>query len=238
MPSCYLCKKDVTSGYVVCGECVGELKNNGLPHVLDDYIAMLALNIVSDNTVYPCSMCEYKDCAPGNSEITRNECHKGVSSWLRSRANEFAASGTGILGKLKTVCPFPEVFEDIDDVDSLNRGVPRREIGHIRADYNNYRWWNTVWPAHEDLATAEIKAEIDRTYEALTANNALYDLNVLRRFCWLHPEAQASPKADDEFSFYLVGETCDFRVQFITRDLDYNMYLTAYAKAESDREVD
>lgn len=80
--------------------------------------------------------------------------------------------------------------------------------------------------------------EIDHTYEALTASDALHDLNTLRRFCWSHPEAQSSPETDDEFNFYLVGETCDFWIRLITRDKDYNMYLNAYAKPESGQEVD
>lgn len=108
--------------------------------------------------------------------------------------------------------------------------VPRRKIGHIRADYDGYRWWSTAWPLHGNLAKAEVTAEIDRTYEALTAKDALADLDTLRRFCWSHPEAQFSPNADDEFNFYLMGERCDFWVRLITREKDYNMYLHAYAK--------
>ncbi len=137
---------------------------------------------------------------------------------------------SGILGRLKTVCLFPEVFEDLEPAGSPYGEVPRRKIGHIRADYDGYRWWSTAWPLHGNLAKAEVTAEIDRTYEALTAKDALADLDTLRRFCWSHPEAQCSPNADDEFNFYLMGERCDFWVRLITREKDYNMYLHAYAK--------
>ncbi len=234
MPTCLMCKKDVVSGYVLCGDCAGELKTNHLPHILEYYITRLASNIAYDDTVYPCFMCENEDCSLGKEGVTRYDCHKGLSDWFRSRANEFFSnSKPGILGKLKMVCPFPEVFEDLEPDGTPHEGDPRRKIGHIRADYDKYRWWNTVWPSHWDLATDEVKTEMGRTYDALTASDALCDLNALRHFCWLHPEAQVRPEVDDDFNFYLVGETCDFWVRLITRNKDYNMYLNVYAKGEA-----
>ena len=74
-------------------------------------------------------------------------------------------------------------------------------------------------------------------YDALTAKDALANLDTLRRFCWSQPEAQFSPEVDDDFNFYLTGETCDFWVRLITREKDYNMYLNAYAKADKSREA-
>lgn len=225
MPTCLLCKKDVTSGYVLCGDCAGELKSETMPPVLAGFAAWLGSELVQNDTVNFCSMCKGADC--GDLSV----CRKGVTAWFREKAEKFLEVSTkGILGKLKTVCPFPEVYKDLDMADGSGKGGPRRKIGHIRADYDKHRWWNTVWPSHWDLATDEVKAEMSRTYEALTANDALRDLNALRRFCWSHPEAQSAPEADEEFNFYLVGETCDFWVRLITRDKDYNMYLSAYAK--------
>jgi len=58
-----------------------------------------------------------------------------------------------ILEQLKTECPFPEAFKDMERPGGCCVEVPRRKIGHIRADYNGYRWWNTVWPCHKELAT-------------------------------------------------------------------------------------
>ena len=236
MPTCYLCKKDVTSGYVVCGDCAGNIKPGTVQPVLSNFTAWLGEIMAQNHTTAPCGVCEFEKV---DICLDFSMCRKGITSWLRAKADEFMETSGygGILGQLKTVCPFPEVFEDVDDADGPGQSDPHRKIAHIRADYDNYRWWNTVWPTHEDLATAEAKAEIDRTYEALTADDALHDLNALRRFCWSHPEAQSSPKADDEFNFYLVGETCDFWVRLITRDKDYNMYLNAYAKAERGQGV-
>lgn len=142
-------------------------------------------------------------------------------------------SASGILGRLTTICPFPEAFEDIDDDDGPGQDSPRRKIGHLRADYDGYRWWSTVWPSHWEMATPEVKAEMGQTYETLIAEEALHNLDAIRRFCWAHPEAKANKTADDEFNFYLVGETCDFWVRLITREKDYNMYLNAFAKADS-----
>lgn len=232
MSTCFVCKKDVTSGYVLCGDCAGELKSGRIPPVLAGFAAWLGNELVQNDTVNFCSVCKDGRCE--DSSV----CRKGVAAWFREKAEEFLeASNSGILGRLSVVCPFPEVFDDVDDTDGPGKGTPRRKIGHIRADYDGHRWWNTVWTSHWDMATAEIKAEIDSTYKALTASDALCDLNTLRRFCWSHPEAQFSPEVDDDFNFYLTGETCDFWVRLITREKDYNMYLSAYAKADQGQEA-
>ena len=95
-----------------------------------------------------------------------------------------------ILSKLQTKCTFSEVFEDTERPENSLLDVPRRKIGHLRADYDVSRWWNTCWPCHNELATVEIAAEIDRVYEALTAADALADLETLTRFCRSHPEME------------------------------------------------
>ena len=40
-----------------------------------------------------------------------------------------------ILKRLKTECPFPQVFEDLERSEDGFTNVPRRKIGHLRADY-------------------------------------------------------------------------------------------------------
>lgn len=232
MATCLVCKKDVRSGYVVCSKCAVEFRSETTPPVLSGFAAWLGSELVQNDMVNFCSMCKVGKC----DDIS--VCRKGVAAWFREKAEEFLkTSKKGILGRLTAVCPFPEVYEDLDMSDGHVKGAPRRKIGHIRADYDGHRWWSTVWSAHGDLATAEIKAEIDSTYNALTAPDALANLDTLRRFCWSHLEAQHSPEVDDEFNFYLWGKTCDFWVRLITRDKDYNMYLSAYAKAEESREA-
>lgn len=90
-----------------------------------------------------------------------------------------------ILSQLLIKCPFPEVFEDTETIEGCSFPEPRRKIGHIRADYDGWRWYNTVWPCHRALATQEICKEIDRVYDALTAPNALkgsyHAAEILRR---------------------------------------------------------
>ena len=113
--------------------------------------------------------------------------------------------------------------------------VPRRKIGHIRADYDGWRWYNTVWPCHKTLATPEVCTEIDRVYDALTAPGALKDLAALRKFCADHMDACISKEYEDEFSFYYVGERCNFWIRLITRRRDYNMYLNAYIKEHDNQ---
>lgn len=234
MPTCLLCKKDVTSGYVVCGDCAENMKPKTMKPALYGFAAWLGIELTNVDTMHVCSICEARKC--GDDSV----CGQGIAAWLRKKAEEFLDTGayTGILGRLKTVCPFPEVFEDVDDADGPGKGTPRRKICHIRADYDDYRWWNTVQDANWDLGSPKIANEIDQTYDELTASDALHDLNALRQFCWCHPEAKVGAGLADEFNFYLEGKTCDFWVRLITRDKDYNMYLHAYAKAEDAQGVD
>lgn len=88
-----------------------------------------------------------------------------------------------------------------------------------------------VWPCHNELATDEIKQEIDEVYTALTAKDALADLDTLKRFCQSHPEACADTQFKQEYNFYLEGECCNFWIRLITRPKDYNLYLHVFAKS-------
>ena len=137
-----------------------------------------------------------------------------------------------ILSQLLIKCPFPEVFEDTETVEGCSFPEPRRKIGHIRADYDGWRWYNTVWPCHRALATQKVCKEIDRVYDARTAPDALKDLTMLRKFCGEHADACIAKENKDEFSFYYVGKLCVFWIRLITRKGDYNMYLNAYIKEE------
>jgi len=140
-----------------------------------------------------------------------------------------------ILSDLKVVCPFPQVFEEVEDPGAIVLSY-RRKIGHIRADYDGSRWWNTIWPMHNELASTEISKEIDAVYDALTAKDALADLKTLRAFCGQFPQAKASANCEDEYNFYYVGERCLYWMRFITRKGDYNLYLHIFLKsAEENR---
>ncbi len=171
MPTCLLCKKDVTSGYVVCGDCAEKMKPGTMQPVLSGFAAWLGENIAHDPTIVPCTICEF-----GRSDacLDLSMCGKGIIAWLRAKMDEFMETSghDGILGRLKTVCPFPQVLDDLDDTDGPGKGDPRRKIGYIRTDDDNYSWC-TVWASHWDLATPENKSEMMSTYKALTAKDAL-----------------------------------------------------------------
>ena len=138
-----------------------------------------------------------------------------------------------IRSRLTTVCPFPAVFQDTEKSRDGINNIPRLKISHIRADYNG-RWWSTVWHCHQELETDEIKHEIDEVYTALTAKDALADLNTLTRFCQSYPEACADPQFKQEYNFYLEGTACNFWIRLITRFRDYNLYLSAFAKSSAE----
>ncbi len=157
-----------------------------------------------------CSGCEYH--------------HPGLEQF------DFYNEVRGLCDKLVTDCPFPEVFQDTERLENDVFEIPRLKIGHIRADYS-WRWRNTVWPCHNELATDEIKQEIDEVYTALTAKDALADLDTLKRFCQSHPEACADTQFKQEYNFCLEGECCNFWIRLITRPKDYNLYLHVFAKS-------
>lgn len=83
MATCMMCKKDVTSGFVVCGKCAGELNAETMPLVLAGYTAWLGSELVQNDTVNFCSVCKGGNC----DDLP--VCRKGVTAWFREKAREF-----------------------------------------------------------------------------------------------------------------------------------------------------
>ena len=133
-----------------------------------------------------------------------------------------------ILEELKTECSFLDVFEDSEKENGVL--IYRRKIGHIRADYDGYRWWNSVWSCHNELCTPEISKEIDEVYERLIAKDAFSTLSVMRSFCYSNPQATVNDRNDTEYNFYYDGKQCLFWIRCITRSGDYNLYVHAFIK--------
>ena len=134
-----------------------------------------------------------------------------------------------IIGALKVTCPFPQYFEEKEQLPGLGTSY-RRKIVHIRAYYARGRWWNTIWPHHDELATLESRREVDAVYDAVTSQGAFADLSALTAFCEAHPEAKVNGSRSDEFNFYLDGELCCYWLRCICRANDYNLYLHAFLK--------
>lgn len=134
-----------------------------------------------------------------------------------------------IKDKLLVTCPFVHTMEQVETVDG--REIFKLKIGHMRADYANGRWYNTIWPCHDELCTPKIAKEIDSVYEELISSQCFLDLIALKQFCYSHPEAAVGEQDQDEYKFYLVGQHCDFWLRLITRNNDYNLYLSAFVKA-------
>lgn len=87
-----------------------------------------------------------------------------------------------MIDALEINCPFSQFFEEKEQLPMLGASY-RRKIAHIRADHTRGKWWNTVWPHHDELATPEIRSEIDAVYDSLTSQNAFPDLSALTAFC-------------------------------------------------------
>ncbi len=134
-----------------------------------------------------------------------------------------------ILDELEIKCPFPEVFAEVENL-SATVPVYKRKIGHLRADYDGYRWWNSAWPCHTELSNSETAKEINDVYSRLIAKDAFETFSDMSRFCLKHPEASKQSSSDDEYNFYYTGNVCLFWLRCIRRKGDYNLYLHAFTK--------
>lgn len=135
-----------------------------------------------------------------------------------------------LLCQLQFTCSFPQVFENLDAASPAATPRYRDKIGHLRADYDGYRWWNTWWPDHANLFSTARSQEINQVYESLTGSDAFSSLSKLRQFCDAHPEARVHAQAPDEYNFYYEGPLCWYWIRAITRHRDYNLYIHAFAK--------
>lgn len=141
-----------------------------------------------------------------------------------------------IINALEVNCPFPEVFHEKEEPKDIGSRY-RRKLVHIRADYDGSKWWNTIWSCHDELATPEIRREIDTVYEALVSKDAFADLETLRSFCHEFPHALANETATDEYNFYMESVYCGYWLRCITRDRDYNLYLHAFLLPDLTRQM-
>lgn len=141
-----------------------------------------------------------------------------------------------ITNALEITCPFPHFFDEVEEHHQFGSGY-RRKIVHIRADYDGRKWWNTIWPYHDELATPEIRREVDTIYEALISKEAFPNLDALRSFCAASPQALANERATNEYNFYLESVYCGYWLRCITRDNDYNLYLHAFLLSDSTRQM-
>ena len=117
--------------------------------------------------------------------------------------------------------PCPQAWADLGN-DGRH---PKAEVGYIRADFNGYRWWNTVWPVNKALETPEIVAEIDAVYDAFLRD--FPSLEAVRRYC---RERAEETSCDTEFNAYLEMPLGFYWLRLITRDRDYNLYLHCISK--------
>ena len=137
-----------------------------------------------------------------------------------------------ILCELQVTCGFSQVLESMETISPATSPRYRYKIGHLRADYDGYRWWNTWWPDHANLSSRARSQEINLVYESLTGSDAFSSLNKLRQFCDAHPEARVHAQAPDEYNFYYEGLLCWYWIRAIIRRGDYNLYIHAFAREE------
>ena len=86
MANCLICKKSVTSGFVICGNCAGKLEPYTLPPDLAYFIDQLAEELVLSEDMSTCQMCSYGGC---ESQVSGLVCRNGVKAWLLERAGAY-----------------------------------------------------------------------------------------------------------------------------------------------------
>lgn len=86
MESCMLCKKDVTTGFVVCGDCAHSLEPFTLPHELAYFIDKLAEDIALNENGCSCDMCSIVGCS---SQVSVSTCRNGIKAWLLSKVGQY-----------------------------------------------------------------------------------------------------------------------------------------------------
>ena len=86
MATCMLCKKEVTTGFVVCGGCAHKLEPFTMSPDLACFIDQLAEDIVQNENICSCNMCSMRGCS---SQVSGLTCRNGIKAWLLSRAGQF-----------------------------------------------------------------------------------------------------------------------------------------------------
>lgn len=86
MASCVLCRKDVTTGFVVCGDCAHKLEPFTLSPDLAYFIDRLAEELVRNENSCTCDMCSIMGCSYQVSGVT---CKNGIKAWLLDKAGQF-----------------------------------------------------------------------------------------------------------------------------------------------------
>lgn len=127
---------------------------------------------------------------------------------------------TKLAEKLSAECAHPDIWRN-----QGKNGYPNSELAYFRADYDGFRWWNTVWHINNDLYTKELGDEFDAVMDAF--RRSFKDYDAMRKYC--HAKAGRTGSYD-EFNAYYEGATGYYWLRMITRRGDYNLYLHCYSK--------
>jgi len=84
-----ICKKEVTTGFVVCGDCAHKLEPFTLPAELAYFIDHLAEELVRNENSCTCDLCSIIGCS---AQVSGSTCQNGIKAWLLSKAGEYLAA--------------------------------------------------------------------------------------------------------------------------------------------------
>jgi len=135
---------------------------------------------------------------------------------------------------LRQECVFQRVFDGPKKTTPLsNWPVPESKVLHCRADYDGHKWWRTWHPCHDAPLGDDLCAEINDFSDSLMKLPEFENLDTLRFFC----KENAAPTSErTEFNLYSETEHFFIWLRMITRERDYNLYVSFYMKRTTSEE--
>jgi hypothetical protein len=135
---------------------------------------------------------------------------------------------------LRQECVFQRVFDGPKKTTPLsNWPVPESKVLHCRADYDGHKWWRTWHPCHDAPLGDDLCAEINDFSDSLMKLPEFENLDTLRFFC----KENAAPTSErTEFNLYSETEHFYIWLRMITRERDYNLYVSFYMKRTTSEE--
>ena len=151
-----------------------------------------------------------------------------VSDWYIVKSHCFGEHESPDTSKLLSVCRFSKVFEQPKKCLPLSSTeYPISLVGYSRSDYDGRQWWTTWFTDDHIRLESEFAREIDAFQMAVLAHPDFKTLREMKRICRLYAQRTSEPT---EFNLYSDTEHFYIWLRLITREKDYNLYISYYLK--------
>lgn len=127
---------------------------------------------------------------------------------------------------LVSVCPFPDLYQNISSSSKSTHEKPDSEIAYSRSDYDGYRWWTTWNQCQENPTPKHLVKEIDQFQNALFRMPEFKTLNTMKHLCVFAEPVGSS----EEFNLYSETKHLYIWLRMLTQPRNYNLYVHYYMK--------